>query len=359
MWISAIRKCGNTPFEISGSQLNPRPGGPLIALIITLCFALQTVWPLNGQALAEQSFFPRVRARIESQVQAELSHQGFVCRGEPICGHRVMPSFYRNRGYEPVWLDAQGMRPAVRPLINAIRQADREGLKPSDYHLITLEGLLAELSAQSFPPDESNAAAWADFDLILTDAFLLLGAHLSAGRINPETLHPDWLIDNRSVDLLALMEKAFTESQMESIIRQLRPGHREYIGLTAALGQMRDLEAQGGWPRIEDQKTIRPGDRSEVAPTLRERLLISGDLPEPADEDQPQVESDLYDEPLVAAVQHFQQRHGLEADGVIGPRTFKALNITAAQRARQIELNLERWRWLPRDLGDRYPAKTS
>lgn len=354
MWISVIRKYGDAPFKIFGSQLDSAASIPVRALIITLCFAFLFGWPVPRQALADSAFFSQARAGIESLVQAESSRRGFMCRGELICGLQVIPSFYRNRGYAPVWFDSNGLRPAVRTLIDAIRQADREGLLPSEYHLATAEALLADLSARPYPPDESMATAWADFDLILTDAFLLLGSHLSAGRINPETLHADWLTNNRSVDLLTLMEKAVCEDQIKSTLAQLRPEHKGYTGLVAALQKMRDMDALGGWPRVEYNGSLRPGDRSETTATLRERLLISGDLPNAPDEDQPPVESDLYDESLVAAVRHFQQCHGLETDGVVGPHTLKALNVSTAQRARQIELNLERWRWLPHDLGERY-----
>ncbi len=304
--------------------------------------------------MAGHYFFTQVRARIENQVQAEENRQGFMCRGELICGLQVIPNFYRNRNYEPVWFDFNGLRPTVQPLIKSIQQADREGLNPSDYHLTTLEQLLAELSARTFPPDESQAIAWADFDLILTDAFLLLGSHLSGGHINPETLHADWLINERSIDMLTLLEAAATQEQIEKTIQQLCPEHRGYSGLIAALQSMRTLDNQGGWPRFEYPGTLRPGDRNEIVTTLRERMLISGDLSASPAAESPPGDPDLYDETLAAAVQIFQKRHGLKADGIIGRKTRKEMNVTAAQRARQIELNLERWRWLPRNLGERY-----
>ncbi len=277
-----------------------------------------------------------------------------MCRGELICGLQVIPSFYLNRSYEPVWFDFNGLRPTVRPLINAIQQADREGLNPSDYHLSTLEQLLTELSAQTFPPDESQAIAWADFDLILTDAFLLLGSHLSGGRINPETLHVDWLINERSIDMLAFLETAVTEEQMDKTLQQLRPEHRGYNGLIAALQKIRIIEEHGGWPQLEYLGTLKPGDKDAIVATLRERMQISGDLPDSPTAEPAPGEPDLYDGTLVAAVQNFQRRHGLEADGIVGRKTRAVMNITAAQRARQIELNLERWRWLPRTLEERY-----
>jgi murein L,D-transpeptidase YcbB/YkuD len=325
----------------------------LTALVFTLLFCTLPLWLLPRQTMASHYFFPQVRARIESQVQANINHQGFMCRGELICGLQVIPNFYLNRSYEPVWFDFNGLRPAVRPLIKSIQKADLEGLTPSDYHLATIEQLLTELSAQSFPPDESQAIAWADFDVILTDAFLLLGSHLSGGRINPETLHADWLINERSIDMLAFLETAVTEEQIDRTIQQLRPEHRGYNGLIAALQKMRNIEDHGGWPQLEYPGTLKPGEKNSIVATLRERMMISGDLPDSPTAEPALDEPDLYDGTLAAAVQNYQRRHGLKTDGIVGRKTREDMNITAAQRVRQIELNLERWRWLPRNLGER------
>jgi murein L,D-transpeptidase YcbB/YkuD len=367
LWISVIPKCGNPAgldlqalfmTDITDNTVGLRQYAPIrhrfITAIITLLCSSLAGWLLPGQTMASHYFFPQVRARIESQVQAEINLQGFMCRGELICGLQVIPIFYQNRSYDPVWFDFNGLRPTVRPLITSIQNADREGLTPSDYHLATLEQLLAELTAQTFPPDESQANAWADFDLILTDAFLLLGSHLSGGRINPETLHADWLINERSIDMLAFLETAATEEQMEKAIQLLRPEHSGYSGLVAALQQMRNLENYGGWPQLEHPGTLRPADRNDSVATLRKRMLISGDLSASTAAETTLGDSDLYDATLAAAVKNFQRRHGLEADGVVGRKTREVMNITATQRVRQIELNLERWRWLPRNLGERY-----
>jgi L,D-transpeptidase YcbB len=320
----------------------------------TLLFVAPSACLNPRSCRADESFFPLVRAQIQRQVQAEINQRSFSCRGEPICGLSIIPAFYRDRGFEPVWFDANGLRPTVHPLLVSIEQAGREGLNPSDYHQAAIERLLAELSGQTFPPAACQAVHWADFDLILTDAFLLLGSHLSGGRIDPETLHTDWLIDEHSIDMLALLQTAATRDQMERAIRQLSPAHPGYIGLKAALQRMRTLALNGGWPRVQGSGSLKPGDKSNQVTLIRRRMLISGDLTAAPASERPPEASDLYDGALVAAIQHFQRRHGLAADGVVGKKTRQALNISAAQRVRQIELNLERWRWLPRYLGERY-----
>lgn len=323
-------------------------------LIPALFFAgcLVGLYPRPGAA--DKGFFPLVRARIERQVFSVPGKQDVICHGERICGLRIIPSFYRDRNFEPAWFDDTGLQPTAQWLVCYIEQSDKEGLNPSDYHQAAIEQLLRELSTQPFPPEESQAARWADLDLILTDAFLLLGSHLSRGRINPETLHTDWLIDENSMDLLAYLHTTETRDQMERAVRKMAPAHSGYTGLKAALQQMRELAIRGGWPQIQFPGTIKPGERSDPVVLIRRRMQISGDLPDPGPDNRLSEGSDVYDDALTAAIQHFQRRHGLAADGIIGRKTRVALNITVAQRIRQIELNLERWRWLPRHLGERH-----
>ncbi len=321
---------------------------PLGHAILGICIVWMGTIPQHAEA--SHYFFPQVQARIEQLVVEEAHRQGYVCNGEPICGLQLIPAFYKEREYAPVWFNSDGLRPMVQALLQAIRNVDQDGLRPADYHLGAIEEILARLNGSRLPPDESMAFQWADLDLILTDAFLLLGSHLSGGRINPETLHADWLISERSIDLIGELHKAVAHTQIEQAIDQLRPAHLGYAELQKALHRFRRLEAQGGWPQIQSKSTLRPGDDEVQVLKVRHYMQISGDLPAQKLPNLPGI----YDEVLVAAVQRFQKRNGLKPDGIIGPKTHQVMNITVRQRIRQIEINLERWRWLPKDLGDRH-----
>jgi murein L,D-transpeptidase YcbB/YkuD len=116
------------------------------------------------------------------------------------------------------------------------------------------------------------------------------------------------------------------------------------------LARLRSQAAAKGWPVLKDEKTLAPGDRSSGVGDLRRRLRASGDLvPTGSDRDW------LYfDAALASAVMRFQQRNGLKADGIVGRDTVDMLTVPIEQRIRQVVLNLERWRWLPHDLGARY-----
>ena len=129
----------------------------------------------------------------------------------------------------------------------------------------------------------------------------------------------------------------------------LRPPRPGYIGLQDALIRYRDLAQNGGWPKIPAGATLRKGDRGERVHLLRNRLRLTGDLDPSAAED-----PSLLNDAVETAVRRFQRRHGLKDDGIVGRDTLAALNVPVDERVRQIELNMERWRWIPHDLGDRH-----
>jgi murein L,D-transpeptidase YcbB/YkuD len=319
-----------------------------IALICSFLLFHCAPWASAGPL-----FYGQVQARIEQQLGPEVPREGFVCRGEPICGVQLIPAYYQKRDYQPIWIDHLGLRPSAHALAGVIETAaHREGLRPTDYHIAAIRNIIQQLDDAPFPPDTDSAAIWADLELLLTDAFLSMAAHLSGGRVNPETLHPDWIISEQSIDLLTYLEDASGGARVAEVMDQLQPKHTGYVGLRDALATLREVDASGGWPAVEGKMTLRPLDTNEQVINLRRRLMASGDYREcllPAD-------PGIYDPGLEVAVKLFQKRHGLKPDGAVGPMTRAALNTSIKARLRQVELNLERWRWLPRDLGERYIA---
>lgn len=127
------------------------------------------------------------------------------------------------------------------------------------------------------------------------------------------------------------------------------PAYAGIAGLEAARAALAAQVAAGGWPRVGNGPALRPGAADPRVPVLRRRLAASGDLPAGGDE-----AGDLYDPPLAEAVLRFQQRHGLQVDGIVGRATLAALDTPAADRLRQIDANLTRRRRLPLSLGERY-----
>jgi len=262
---------------------------------------------------------------------------------------KAVALFYRRTELEPNWTGPDGPTALADSLIAVLRDADRDGLRPGDYHVETLDSLRTALRAATGSDRGLDERLLADFELLSTDAFLLFGRHLLQGRVDPVELTPSWTLSRRQTDLLQRLDDALDDGTIREALYDLRPEQPGYARLTEALRRYRRLAADGGWPSVPDGPKLERGSEGERVATLRSRLRVTGDLG--SDE----AESpDRFDEALGRAVVRFQERHGLEADGVVGPASLAALNRPVDDRIRQIEVNLERWRWLPQDLGDRY-----
>jgi murein L,D-transpeptidase YcbB/YkuD len=238
----------------------------------------------------------------------------------------------------------------VDALIKTIHEADFRGLKPSDYHLSKIEVILKEARKNQNEGKALVPGILIDLDLLLTDAFLIYSSHLLAGCINPETIYPEWSGGScREADLTKLLQTALDSNQIEETLKNLLPTQPEYIRLRQALARYRDIAAKGGWRIVPDGLKMQKGHRGVRVVKLRERLIA-----EESPDQELHNSSDLFDDDLEQTVREFQKRYGLKVDGIVGPQTLAALNVPVNERVRQIELNMERWRWLPQNFSQRY-----
>jgi L,D-transpeptidase YcbB len=301
----------------------------------------------QGVAVASPSSPVRdqLRARIEAaQVPSTASVQG-----ESLHAWDPLLRFYTQRAFQPVWIGEDGLLPHTEEFVQMLRQSGREGLKPVAYHLPTIETLVTELG-QPWDGESSQAQRrMVALELLLTDAYFMYGAHAFAGQIDPQMLGEVWFADRTAIDLVTPLQLALETNSAAAFLSQLRPIHRGYTGLKKAWADYQDIAARGGWPTVADGPALQKGDHGARVEALRSRLLSTGDLAQGSVQN-----GEVFDAALEEALQKFQQRHGLADDGVVGASTLAALNIPVGTRIRQIELNMERWRWLPPDLGDRY-----
>lgn len=281
---------------------------------------------------------------------AEQPVPGIVLDRPILLNHELLPGFYASRGYRPAWVGDLGLTAAARELLDALRGAAQEGLCPEDYHLRHLEPLVgvdADPRAFGILFDPGYMAR---LDLLLTDAFLLYAAHLTEGRVDPATVHEGWRARRRKADLTGVLRSVLDGGEpVTTALAALAPPHPGYRRLREVLDGYRRILALGGWPAIPAGAVLRSGGRDPRLPALRSRLVASGDMEEPAES-----AGELFDAATEAALMRFQGRHGLDEDGVLGAKTLAALNVPVEARIRQIEFNLERWRWLPKSLGNRY-----
>jgi murein L,D-transpeptidase YcbB/YkuD len=257
--------------------------------------------------------------------------------------------FYQKRSNAPAWIDDRKPTAQMDQLIAALQHADREGLDPALYNASTLAARRQEagrgfLTAQGFAEREAT-----DLDVWLTYLYLQYASDLTSGLSNLSHADPEWKIAGKKVDVLSLLERSLDDNRVGDSLKELTPAHPQYTRLRDALQQYRDIAARGGWPELPAALKLKPGQRSPDVPALARRLAITGDFAGTV------LDGDTaYSPELQEAVKRFQRRHGLPDDGVVAPATVAQLNVPVERRIEQISLNLERWRWLPRDLGERY-----
>jgi murein L,D-transpeptidase YcbB/YkuD len=256
--------------------------------------------------------------------------------------------FYQRHGYQPVWITGKRPRREAADLMAAIEGARVDGLDPADYDLQALAALRTEKSKNPFKRNSVQPEQVAEADLRLTYMFLKLASHLLTGRVDPEAVDPHWFGQPRQVDLASVLDRALDDAGVAQTLRELAPHHQQYALLKQTLQRYREIEQRGGWPTRLTAIRLGPGARDPAVATLRQRLAATADLPAQA------AAGDAVDQALVDAVKRFELRHGVPEDGVLDAEVVRAMNVPVGERIRQIELNLERWRWLPESFGDRY-----
>ncbi len=279
-----------------------------------------------------------VRTKVENLMQSGQLSVDDV----DIASGKILAEFYERRNYAPAWTDND----KVAELVRAIKATHADGLDPSDYHLDDVSVLQTELAAGRI----NSAADIADADLILTDSLIRLGYHQRFGKVNPYSLDPHWNFrrELNGKNPAVSIQEALDANSLVAYMKEVFPRGWVYTQMRDGLARYRQILANGGWPQVPDGPTLRPGAADPRLATLMQRLAISGDM----DDMKTFAPVTEYDEVLQTGVRHFQTRHGLDADAIIGPATIKALNVTAEQRVKQLEINLERARWVLDDIED-------
>jgi len=283
-----------------------------------------------------------VREQIRQRIELIRSGAGLTVDGESIASLQVLPALYETYDYAPLWSRSD----SVDQLFEALGTINGDGLDAADYHYDALTRLRTQVTTSG----NGDQALSANYDILLTDSLVRLGYHLLVGKVDPVELDTNWNMDDTIGDLdtaLALAQ-AIDKGTVNELVDHLRPQHAFYSELRAALAHYRDIQQQGGWKPVPEGPTLKPGMTDSRVLDLRQRLSVTGDLPA-ADPG-----STLFDANVETGVKKFQRSHGLEADGIVGKSTVKAMNVPVQDRIDQIQVNLERARWVLHNLPDEF-----
>ena len=312
--------------------------GPIMLLLGTLVDAQAESWRVETARQLEQ----RLQLAVASEVRR--------CGDPRFDLHAALVGFYRYRGFEPAWVDRYGLRPEGAMALAAVSQAEGQGLRYADYQDPWLDDLLDGMLTRPVIIGSAFEGQQIHLDLVVTTMVLRYAWHCTEGRIAADMLGIERSsLKAPSLDLAQALAEALGSGRLEDFLTRLGPRHAAYRALQRSLPRYLRIKRSGGWATITDGPALQLGDCDRRVAQLRKRLAATGDTPSVF-----KSREDCFEDDLETAVARFQRRHGLYPDGVAGARTLAALNVPVEQRIHQIQLSLERWRWMPADLGSHY-----
>jgi murein L,D-transpeptidase YcbB/YkuD len=254
----------------------------------------------------------------------------------------------------PLWLEKDADSDRANKLLRLLLTVYQQGLRGDLYPLRQLRDALKPIDKAHHPSAEELAEA----DVMLTAVYVALGEDLLIGQVDPTTVQTAWSIDPQTPDVDSMLARTLRGQPLDRSMLKLSPPDDGYAQLRDALASYRALADEGGWKEIPPGAALAVGDTAPMSRirALRARLAREDYLVLQPDDTvrAPAAMLAIYDSTLAHAVANFQRRHGIVVDGILGKGTLASLNVPISYRIGQIIANMERYRWLPRELGSRY-----
>ncbi|WP_162053095.1 L,D-transpeptidase family protein [Pontibacter pamirensis] len=254
--------------------------------------------------------------------------------------------FYGDRDYELAWFRDNELVPEAEKFLAVIEGSSKEGLEPAKYRIVDVEKLI-EQYRQVEPQDSARLTLQQEIDVALTASYFNYASDFYRGRIIPhQEGNMKWDVKKNKIKLHKALQTILRERESTYPYYEFEALHAGYTRLRDKLQEYRTLEEEGGWTRIElgNKKMLKEGDTAAAVLLLRKRL----------NPDMKIAKNDsslyVYDANLAKQVKQFQMLHGLTEDGVVGGNTLSTMNVPVEERIRQITINMERWRWIPKRL---------
>jgi murein L,D-transpeptidase YcbB/YkuD len=314
----------------------------------------------NWMPAQQQAYMGVSAADVQTAIKARLA----TAPPAPLTADewRHVKSLYTRFNQRLLWLDDKGVQqPRVSALLNAIANADSDAMRLDAYPVTDLAPALHAVNDK-----HATAEQLANADVLLSSVYAAFGENMLTGQLDPSALNQSWHISRREERIDSALALTLRTDDFSAGLTRMRPQDPMYDSLRVVYAKYRDLVSRGGWQPVPDGKPLKRGvaDSPARLTALRARLAAEGYLADttaaPADSANTKATSTrtspraVYDQQLAAAVADFQARHGIVVDSMLGKETLDAMNVPPMYRLAQIAANLERYRWMPRDLGTRY-----
>lgn len=272
--------------------------------------------------------------------------------GDTLHVRAAVADYYRARAYEPGWTDHRALSRSGSELLAAIESLENDGLDPARYHHDTARNMAEVLAARD--AGDRRLEYLGSLDVLLVEGFVRAAMAVGTGVLDPERVGLSWRFERAQASDSVVVAKLAAGEEPAAILASLRPTAPYYHRLAGALEALRAVEAAGGWPAVSDGETLRAGDRDGRVAEVRARLMAGEDGKERRLAESGRDDPTLFDDDLARALARFQVRHTLHEDGAFGPSSLAAMNVPVGERIETVRLNLDRWRWLPREMGDEF-----
>lgn len=242
---------------------------------------------------------------------------------------------YQKAAFQPIWFTPNRSEKNLNDLLSILNNAHSDALNPVNYDA---EGLKKLIDTQN--PDGNTVAG---YDVALTVSLVRYLHDLRQGQVDPGDIqNPVHIAPKPPLDVAGLLNQHLSTQTLNDMVGLFEPKTRQYQQLKKILVGLQALDGHAGHSEFKPNKTLRPGNAHPHIQNLRHRLQAMGML-----EDVRSADSQIYDEELVSAVKEIQKKQGLKADGIIGPATVKLFNLNPDEKISQLELAMERARWIP------------
>jgi L,D-transpeptidase YcbB len=249
--------------------------------------------------------------------------------------------FYEPTGYAPAWSEDSRPTSQAQVMIRVLSDADAKGLDPTDYDALLWPSRIKQLRSGS-------TSDIAQFDLGMTVSVMRYLSDLHLGRVNPRYFHFGFDVEHNKYDLSSFVRERIVSSlELDSALAIVEPPFEGYRRTEKALQNYLQLAQQDNGKRLPNSaRPVAIGSEYPGTRRLQQLLCVLGDMGSPACSTQP---GDVYSSTIADGVKHFQVRHGLQSSGSLDQATIKELNVPLSDRVSQLQLTLERWRWLPHE----------